>query len=52
MAPQAMLKKVLYQTDLRGSTAIVLGAEGAGMRRLTRATLRFLVAYSYAGFCF
>ena len=37
-APQS-----LYQADLRGATALVLGAEGQGMRQLTRKTCDALV---------
>lgn len=39
----------LYDTDLCGGIAIVMGAEGDGMRRLTEETCDFLVRIPMAG---
>lgn len=42
-------EKDIYNTDLSGSIAIVMGAEGDGMRRLTKETCDHLIKIPMAG---
>jgi 23S rRNA (guanosine2251-2'-O)-methyltransferase len=42
-------EKTIYDVDLKGSVAIVLGAEGSGMRQLTRKTCDELVRIPMRG---
>jgi len=42
-------EKSIYDSDLRASMALVMGAEGSGMRRLTREQCDYLVRLPMAG---
>ncbi|MDG2270789.1 MAG: 23S rRNA (guanosine(2251)-2'-O)-methyltransferase RlmB [Halioglobus sp.] len=41
--------KIIYNSDLKGSVALIMGAEGSGMRRLTRDQCDHLIHLPMAG---
>ncbi|GBU09870.1 23S rRNA mG2251 2'-O-ribose methyltransferase [Gammaproteobacteria bacterium] len=43
-------KQTIYHADFKGPLAIIMGAEGEGMRRLTRESCDFLINIPMAGF--
>jgi 23S rRNA (guanosine2251-2'-O)-methyltransferase len=45
----AAAPKLAHETDMRGPIALVMGAEGAGLRQLTRDTCDFLVRLPQQG---
>ncbi len=42
-------QKLAHEADLKGGVALVLGAEGSGLRQLTRQTCDFLVRLPQLG---
>ena len=48
-APATSAPKTIYQADLKGPVALVLGAEGDGMRALTAKTCDELVSIPMRG---
>ena len=49
VGPAGEAEQELYQQDLTGPTVLIMGAEGKGMRRLTREHCDYLVKLPMAG---